>query len=140
MESTPASEPAARPAGGPTAATRFDPWLLAPSLLVLGTFVIYPLFKSVWLGHQRCDNAGKRCRSNGWDQYVDVFRSTDFQHALGVTVKFALLTVPTGLVLGLMPHPENHVIPRQHPMHRRGGGGRLGLRLFEAGVRHAREL
>jgi phosphoribosylformylglycinamidine synthase subunit PurQ / glutaminase len=46
-----------------------------------------------------------------------------------------------GNVLGLMPHPENHVLERQHPLHRRGGGGpaHLGLRLFEHGVAHARE-
>ena len=25
----------------------------------------------------------------------------------------------TGVVLGLMPHPENHVVARQHPRHRR---------------------
>ena len=25
---------------------------------------------------------------------------------------------PTGLVLGLMPHPENHCVARQHPRHR----------------------
>lgn len=75
--------------------------LLAPSLVILGTFVLYPLVRSVWLGHQRCDAQGDNCRSNGWDQYVDVFRSDDFQHALLVTVKFALLTVPTGLVLGV---------------------------------------
>lgn len=49
---------------------------------------------------------------------------------------------PTGLVLGLMPHPENHIVRRQHPHHRRGGGGaaHLGLRLFEAGVIHAKQL
>jgi phosphoribosylformylglycinamidine synthase subunit PurQ / glutaminase len=47
---------------------------------------------------------------------------------------------PSGVVLGLMPHPENHVIARQHPDHRRGGGRGLGLPLFEAGVRYAREL
>ena len=48
----------------------------------------------------------------------------------------------TGLVLGLMPHPENHVLPRQHPQHlrRRHGEAALGLgrALFEAGVDHAR--
>jgi phosphoribosylformylglycinamidine synthase len=49
---------------------------------------------------------------------------------------------PTGLVLGLMPHPENHIVARQHPHHRRGGGGprHLGLRIFEAGVAHAKQL
>jgi phosphoribosylformylglycinamidine synthase I len=46
----------------------------------------------------------------------------------------------SGVVLGLMPHPENHIVTRQHPRWRRGGGGtrHLGLRLFENGVRHAK--
>lgn len=49
---------------------------------------------------------------------------------------------PTGVVLGLMPHPENHIVRRQHPRHSRGGGGdaHLGLRLFDNGVRHAKQL
>jgi phosphoribosylformylglycinamidine synthase len=46
---------------------------------------------------------------------------------------------PTGVVLGLMPHPENHVIARQHPRHTRGAAGGLGLTLFEQGVRYAKE-
>jgi phosphoribosylformylglycinamidine synthase len=46
----------------------------------------------------------------------------------------------TGLVLGLMPHPENHVVARQHPQSARGHRGALGLQLFERGVAHAREL
>ncbi len=46
----------------------------------------------------------------------------------------------TGLVLGLMPHPENHVIARQHPRHRFSADttAHLGLRLFEAAVRHVK--
>ena len=46
----------------------------------------------------------------------------------------------TGVVLGLMPHPENHVIPRQHPRHTRGTGGGLGLALFQQGVRYAEAM
>jgi phosphoribosylformylglycinamidine synthase subunit PurQ / glutaminase len=46
----------------------------------------------------------------------------------------------TGVVLGLMPHPENHVLPRQHPRHRLDATTprTLGLRLFEAAVRHVK--
>lgn len=76
-------------------------WMLLPSFVILFTFILYPLGKAVWLGQQRCDSQGKRCRSNGWDQYVDVFRSEEFQQALWVTVKFALITVPLGLALGI---------------------------------------
>ena len=64
-------------------------------------FVVYPLGRAVWLGQTRCDAQGDNCTSNGWDQYVDVARSDEFQHAVWVTVKFALLTVPIGLALGV---------------------------------------
>ena len=72
--------------------------MLGPSLAVLAIFVLYPLGRAVLLGRQRCLNG---CETTGWGQYVDVFRSTEFQQALGVTVKFALITVPLGLVLGV---------------------------------------
>lgn len=79
--------------------------LLAPSAVVLGLFVLYPLGRAVHLGTQRCDIQGRNCVSNGWDQYWDVFRSLEFQRALWVTVRFALLTVPTGIALGVGPLP-----------------------------------
>lgn len=75
--------------------------LLVPSMLILGAFVLYPLGRAVALGRQRCDPSGTNCRTNGWDQYVDVVRSREFQAAFGVTLRFALMTVPIGLVLGL---------------------------------------
>jgi phosphoribosylformylglycinamidine synthase len=42
-----------------------------------------------------------------------------------------------GNVLGLMPHPENHIKPQQHPGWFRGEMGNLGLGIFEAGVGYA---
>lgn len=47
----------------------------------------------------------------------------------------------SGRVLGLMPHPENHLLARQDPRHRRGDHdpNTLGLHLFHNGVRAARE-
>jgi ABC-type sugar transport system permease subunit len=75
--------------------------LIAPSAVILGVFFVYPLIRAIWLGHMRCDAQGENCVSNGWDQYVDVARSNEFVDAFWVTVKFALLTVPIGLALGI---------------------------------------
>ncbi len=60
----------------------------------------------------------------------------------GSVADIAGVSDASGVVLGLMPHPENHIVPRQHPRHRRAGGGsqHLGLRLFDNGVEHAKEL
>ena len=44
-----------------------------------------------------------------------------------------------GNILGLMPHPEDHTIPWQHP-HWTREQGNLGLALFERGVRYATEI
>jgi phosphoribosylformylglycinamidine synthase len=44
------------------------------------------------------------------------------------------LSNPAGNVFGLMPHPENHLFPWQHPQRVRGFDG---LRLFENGIRRA---
>ena len=44
-----------------------------------------------------------------------------------------------GNVLGLMPHPENHIHPHQHPQWTRGISHRSGLALFKNAVRYAKE-
>jgi phosphoribosylformylglycinamidine synthase len=46
----------------------------------------------------------------------------------------------TGAILGLMPHPEDHLIPQHHPRFHRGEQGQLGLRLFQNGIRYAANL
>jgi phosphoribosylformylglycinamidine synthase len=45
-----------------------------------------------------------------------------------------------GNVMGLMPHPEDHVIPWQHPRWTRGEQGELGLALFVQGIHYAAAL
>jgi phosphoribosylformylglycinamidine synthase I len=42
-----------------------------------------------------------------------------------------------GTILGLMPHPEDHLIPQHHPRFHQGERGLLGLPLFQNGVRYA---
>ena len=58
----------------------------------------------------------------------------------GSVVDIAGICNPQGNVLGLMPHPENHIYPHQHPRWTRGEHGGLGLRLFENGVRFSASL
>ncbi|NJO84948.1 MAG: phosphoribosylformylglycinamidine synthase subunit PurQ, partial [Blastochloris sp.] len=55
----------------------------------------------------------------------------------GSALDIAGICNPAGNVLGLMPHPEDHIFVWQHPRWRRGEKGMLGLRLFEQGIRHA---
>jgi phosphoribosylformylglycinamidine synthase len=47
---------------------------------------------------------------------------------------------PFGNVLGLMPHPEDHIFDFQHPRWGRGERGQSGLPLFANGVRCAGEM
>jgi ABC-type sugar transport system permease subunit len=75
--------------------------MLAPSVLLLAVWTIYPLVRAIQEGHLRCDATGKRCTEAGWGRYKQVFLSDDFQHALLVSLKLALLTVPAGVVIGV---------------------------------------
>lgn len=49
----------------------------------------------------------------------------------------AALCNAAGNVMGLMPHPENHIFRWQHPRYHRGEGGHLGLVIFQNAVRFA---
>ena len=75
--------------------------LLAPSAALFTVFTFYPLVRSFYLGLFRSDPFGLAKTYVGLQQYVDVLRSLDFLGSLGVTLLFALYTVPTGLALGL---------------------------------------
>jgi phosphoribosylformylglycinamidine synthase len=58
----------------------------------------------------------------------------------GSALDIAGICNPQGNVLGLMPHPENHIHAWQHPRHTRGEVNGNGLKLFEGGVKHAAQL
>jgi len=45
-----------------------------------------------------------------------------------------------GTVMGLMPHPEDHIVAEHHPRYHRGEDGQRGLPLFENGIRYAAGL
>ncbi len=53
----------------------------------------------------------------------------------GSSGDIAGVTNRAGNVLGLMPHPEDHIFPYQHPGWTRGPQGKSGLALFRNGMR-----
>lgn len=57
----------------------------------------------------------------------------------GSVLDIAGICNPAGNVLGLMPHPEDHIYPHQHPQWMRGISGQSGLALFENGVTYCRK-
>jgi len=58
----------------------------------------------------------------------------------GSLLDIAGICNPQGNVLGLMPHPENHIHTWQHPRHTRGEHNGSGLKLFENGVKYAAQI
>jgi phosphoribosylformylglycinamidine synthase len=58
----------------------------------------------------------------------------------GSLLDIAGICNPQGNVLGLMPHPENHIHVWQNPRHTRGEKGNSGLALFENGVKYAAQI
>lgn len=79
------------------------------------------------------------------DQVALVYASASGQPATGAypanpngsQLDIAGVCNPAGNVLGLMPHPENHILPHQHPRWTRGENNGSGLPLFINGVRYA---
>ncbi|HOG79857.1 MAG TPA: phosphoribosylformylglycinamidine synthase subunit PurQ, partial [Anaerolineaceae bacterium] len=57
----------------------------------------------------------------------------------GSILDIAGICNPAGNVLGLMPHPEDHIFPTRHPHWPRGEARGSGLTLFQNGVKFAQE-
>lgn len=54
----------------------------------------------------------------------------------GSSNHIAGITNPAGNILGLMPHPENHIVPGQHPRRHQAETAGSGLPLFANGVEY----
>lgn len=75
---------------------------LAPSLLLFGMFLLYPLIRSIYLSLFLTDPRGNIAVYVGLDNFRQLLTSSRFWDSLAVTGKFALFTVPGGIVLGLV--------------------------------------
>ncbi len=76
--------------------------LLAPALVLFALFSFYPLWRIIWLGFHQQNRTGTRQRWVGPSQYTDTLTGDEFREGLWITAQFVLLTVPIGVVLGIL--------------------------------------
>jgi ABC-type sugar transport system permease subunit len=78
--------------------------MLAPALVIFAVFIYYPFLRNFRLAFYRPSLAfgASSDQYAGWDQIREVLGSEDFRNSLWVTIKFALLTVPFGIALGVL--------------------------------------
>ncbi|HEY2492495.1 MAG TPA: sugar ABC transporter permease [Paenibacillus sp.] len=75
---------------------------LAPSLLLFGVFLFYPLVKSLYLSLYLTDPRGRVAQYVGLDNFTNLLTSELFYKSIQVTLLFILYTVPTGIILALL--------------------------------------
>jgi sn-glycerol 3-phosphate transport system permease protein len=77
--------------------------LLAPSMLIFAVFVFYPFARNIYLSlYTTPPFPNMPSRFVGLSQYGQVLGSHNFLNSLWVTALFVVLTVPAGLLLGLL--------------------------------------
>jgi sn-glycerol 3-phosphate transport system permease protein len=77
--------------------------LIGPALVIFSVFVFFPFAKNFELAlYRNPPFPGLPSKFVGLKQIGDVLGSSDFRNSLWVTVVFALLTVPVGIILGLL--------------------------------------
>lgn len=112
--STSGTGPAASTGGSPTSGAgprsrRHSGWrsllaasgYLAPAVILLGVFVFYPLFRSIYLSLFETDFMAQPIFFMGLEQYRELVSSPRFWDSLKVTVLFTLYTVPTAIALAI---------------------------------------
>ena len=75
---------------------------LLPSMAVYAAFFFFALFRLLSLSLNQQNRIGTAQRWVGFSQWKEVLGGSEFQTGLWITVKYVLLTVPAGLVLGIL--------------------------------------
>jgi len=75
---------------------------VAPAFTIFGLFFFRAIYQLFYLGLYQQNRTGTRQRWEGPQQYWDVLTGDDFREGAWITIKYVLLTVPPGLVLGIL--------------------------------------
>lgn len=80
----------------------FSMFFLGPSLLLLGLFVFYPLFKTLYISMFLTDTFGNTTVFTGLQNYVNLISSADFMNSLFVTLIYVLAVTVLTITMGLL--------------------------------------
>ena len=75
---------------------------LLPSFLILGIFLFYPFFKTIYLSLYKTNKMGQARLFVGFGNYKDLLTSPSFYNSLIVTVEFVVIVVIGSMLLGLI--------------------------------------
>lgn len=75
---------------------------LLPSILLFAVFIFYPMFRTIYLSFFLTDPIGSPVLAVGFDNYVELLTSAQFQNSIKATLLFVVYTVPTGIILALL--------------------------------------
>ncbi|WP_396136458.1 carbohydrate ABC transporter permease [Clostridium sp. SHJSY1] len=82
---------------------KIEPYLyLIPCLLGFGIFMFYPFIKTVFLSFNITDASGQVAEFVGFNNYKELFSSSEFIITIIVTFKFVVMTAIPSIVIGLM--------------------------------------
>ncbi|MFE5337488.1 carbohydrate ABC transporter permease [Isoptericola sp. NPDC056573] len=73
---------------------------LAPALVILGVFVVWPMVSALQMSFTDASGFGQ-AEWVGWDNYVRIFTDADVRDAVVNTVVYAVLFTPTAVVVAL---------------------------------------
>ncbi|MFC0299503.1 carbohydrate ABC transporter permease [Virgibacillus soli] len=74
---------------------------LFPALILLGVFLFYPMFKTLYFSFFEVSGGGKVGEFVGWGHYKELMQSSDFKKSMKGTLLFVLYTVPVEIILAL---------------------------------------
>lgn len=80
----------------------FASLFLGPSLLILGLFVFYPMFKTLYISMFLTNTLGKTTVYVGLENYVKLMSSPDFISSLWVTFVYVIAVTVLTIALGLL--------------------------------------
>jgi len=76
--------------------------MLIPSAIIFGAFFFYPLYRLVYLGLHQQNRTGTAERFEGVSQFGEVLTGEQFTEGLRISVTYVVLTMPLGLILGVL--------------------------------------